>query len=504
MTEKDLIKEFQSWGKRWLKGEKIENFGVVDEKGETKVINFTPSQKKFVNAKAQIVLGIGGMGAGKTSALNIKAFLLGMFFPRNFILVVKKYFRDALRSFLPEFFSLFPQNFFQVKRGGEEIIFPNGSQMLLMGLDALQSPSRAERERGIQRVKNLPSLGAVVIDQVEEIDERVFRMLRAKLRKKEVPFRQIVCTANPVDFWGYEYFVERPSVKKLVVHFSTEENKHNLPEEFVQDLLDNDENFVRRFFFGEWKRELFLEKRVFEGKHLEKQKVFLKKPVEVVNGIKIFVRAHPSHQYYIGIDPSEGFYDPSAIEVIDVQTGEEVATFCDFVSPKALLEKTLKVIDLYTTFCPPFLIPEARGGGTALIEGLRDKGFHRIYERESYSYVEKKKTKKLGFAITYATKKLLIQKTEDLLRKNYLKIRDPETLKQMENFKYKDEAKRSGAAAPVGQHDDRVFALMLALFPLNIGDIIKEEVDNIQKLIQNELKKVSKERSFKKIYLGWK
>ncbi len=130
---KEVIQQFKNWGKRWLKGEKIEFF-QVNQKGEAKLLKLTPSQQKFVNAKAQIVLGVGGMGSGKTTALNIKTFLLGMFFPENFILVVKRFFTDALRSFLPEFFSLFPQEFFEIRRGGEEIIFPNGIRMLLMGL----------------------------------------------------------------------------------------------------------------------------------------------------------------------------------------------------------------------------------------------------------------------------------------------------------------------------------------------------------------------------------
>ena len=107
------------------------------------------------------------------------------------------------------------------------------------------------------------------------------------------------------------------------------------------------------------------------------------------------------------------------------------------------------------------LVPEATGVGQALVEALKPL-WDNIYIREVYSAILDKKSSKLGFYTTYATKTQLIENMKELFQSGFPKIYDEDTVNELNKFIYTDSAQEKGAGAQQGYHDDRVMSMMLA------------------------------------------
>lgn len=445
--------DYVALGKRWLAGEDITSFGdiVLNEK-----------QALFVNAKERFVLVSGGFASGKTTGFIIKLWLLSMFFPGNRILLGRKTRQDVERATLPDIIDIFPAGTYEHKVGPGKIVFPNGSEIIFFGLDSLQSGSGDDIKKAQQQIKSL-NLGGFFIDQLEEIDFKVFEALDGRLRRN-VPFRQSNSTTNPANFWALDYFKTNPRPNTRLIETSMLDNKDHLPEDYIASQLTKGEMYVRRYVYGEWDQSILTEGAVFSSDIQKDQKFHIKPPIREMAGMKIFVEPQ-NHEYQIGIDPSLGAVDPSAIAVVDKVTGELVATFTGFVPTSVISAKAVILADMYSKVRQPLIVPEATGAGQALVEDLK-KQYDRIYERQVFSKRESKILDKLGFFTNFATKVQLIENMTKLFHSKFPKIRDGQTLKEMETFIYTDEAQKKGAGAQNNYHDDRVMAMMLAYWDL--------------------------------------
>jgi hypothetical protein len=189
----------------------------------------------------------------------------------------------------------------------------------------------------------------------------------------------------------------------------------------------------------------------------------IKVPVRVVGGIRIFEEPL-KEEYQIGIDPSTGATDPSNITCISKKSGRVVATYTAMVPTNVIVEKAVQIGMMYSTLNDkPLMVPEATGVGQALVEALRPV-WDNIYIREVYAGILEKKSHKLGFYTTFATKTQLIENFKELLGKGFPKIYDEDTVNEMQKFIYTDEAAQKGAGEQAGYHDDRVMGLMLAFW----------------------------------------
>jgi hypothetical protein len=157
------------------------------------------------------------------------------------------------------------------------------------------------------------------------------------------------------------------------------------------------------------------------------------------------------------------------VKVVSCQTGEEVASYAAFVPTKVIADKVVYLSALYSRLGKPLVVPESTGVGQALIEELRRRDV-RLYVRESFNSRTRKKTDKYGFATTYSTKMQLIEHARALMARGAARVRERETLDELKVFRYDDAAKKAGAGAPDGFHDDRVMALLLALWNVAPSD----------------------------------
>lgn len=443
------MEQYTEMGKKWLEGFTVDNF-------QGKIFN--EKQKEFFNSKSRYTLFCGGFASGKTTAFIAKMYFLAMWFPGNRILLGRKTRQDIERATLPDILDIFPEGTFEHKMGPGKICFPNGSEIIFFGLDALQAGAGQDIKKAEQAIKSL-NLGAVFIDQLEEIEYRVFEALTGRLRR-DVPFQQMNFTTNPANFWAYDYFKTNPRPNTKLVMTSMMDNKSNLSPAFIEDQLTKGELYVKRYVYGEWSPDTMVQGGVFPAEYIKEQNFHTRAPIRVVNGMEIYEEPL-EHIYQIGVDPSQGVVDPCAIKVVDKDTGVLVASYKGFVNTQAQVEKAVQLALMYSRYKRPLIIPEVNGAGLAFVEALK-KIWDVIYVADAPDKVRTGVGNKLGWTTSHSSKTRLIENMKMLLNKHFAKIRDATVVEEMKTFIYSDEANLKGAGAQQGYHDDQIMATMLA------------------------------------------
>jgi hypothetical protein len=125
--------------------------------------------------------------------------------------------------------------------GDHQIHLINGSIIQFFPLD--------EREK----IKSLNS-GCILLDEASEVDEHTFVLLRARLRRPNVPRRCMLITSNPTftNHWLYRWYGERELPNRFHRKLSSYENPF-LPKEYLDDLERNfPVDLYRVYVLGEW------------------------------------------------------------------------------------------------------------------------------------------------------------------------------------------------------------------------------------------------------------
>lgn len=429
-------------------------------------IELLPSQEQFWTAEERYVLFSGGLGMGKSLIMLLRVLYENLQQDNNYFLVGRATYGEIHDVLLKEFFEICPPQWIKEYRktphptvilhnfhgGSSEIIFRNLDKMSrgeLLGLN----------------------LGGFAIDQAEDIPEEVFNTLKGRLRRKNINHR-VFLTSNPKLSWLFRAFKQQPESNYRLIEGSTLENAKNLPADYLADLENYPRTWYNQYVLGIWDETLLADNIVFAREYIERLNKYTRQPVKTIEGLDIFREYDPTHVYQIGIDSAEGVEstedslrktakDSGVIVIWDHTADEEAATFSGKVPPRVLAQKAVQFADMYGN---PLVVPEMNAMGTALIDALDNLGYTNIYRRKEYDRVLKKSQKKLGFRTTAATKMLLISRFEDLLRLRDPKIYSRLTVEEMKTFVYTDAAKKKGAGAQEGFHDDRVMALLLASF----------------------------------------
>ncbi len=457
------MNSWEQLGLEILDGRKIEELTL---RGKT--FKFNEKQSEFIsNFTDRYCLNSGGYGSGKSLALNVKLVLLCKCFPKNRILLGRKTLSDIDRAILPDLFDLMPPSWYEHRVKDGIINFSNGSQIILFGLDAMQSGSMADIKKAQQKVKSL-NLGAYIIDQLEEVEYEVFESLNSRLRKADVPFRQGNMTCNPANFWAYQYFklnqrrnnngdwVNKDTSDTSLIESSMLDNKDNLPDDYLKDQLAMDSDYVRRFVYGEWNTDILVKGTVFPKERIQE---FVPRPaLAVEEECEIFEQPLPDEVYKMGVDPSEGIVDPASITVAS-GSGRKVAKYNGYTTIPSLADK---IKFLYYKYKRPMIVPEVNK--SSILEHIKDL---KIYHRRQFDFKDRRETEKLGFSMSWASKQALITNFQNLLRQNKIKIYDSKTIEEMKVFVWSDEASRQGAGASRGFHDDDIISTMLAFWEFN-------------------------------------
>lgn len=478
---------------------------------------FSPKQSEFISdlsgKRSKFILFSGGRGCGKSLALCVKMYLIAKGFPGIRILLGRRHLADIERTTLQDFFKLVPPTEYEYRVKDGLINFKNGSQIVLIGLDAMQSSaSESDLKKAEQKTKSL-NLGAYFLDQLEEIEYVVFqklndtmRMVSPEVSAKFIDLtpeeralaqemspkelwekyqvvdypRQGSMTTNPANFWAYHYFKlgermnedgnwvpkQHPDCKLL--EGSMLDNKDNLPSDFIRDRLNLPDSERRRMVYGEWNMDVLTKGAVFAKENLRILETMVKPPLRTEEGCEIYEEPRDGVEYRMGVDPSEGVVDPSSISVVSSE-GRKVAKFNGMIPIQALSDK---VKFLYYKYKRPLIIPESNAAGAALIREIRDL---KVYRRKNTDEKWDKETEKLGFRMSWESKSKLIDHFQKLLRNRVPKIYDRKTIEEMKVFIWKDQASEQGASAQKGFHDDDIMSTMLAYW-----DFTPERVEEIR------------------------
>ncbi len=410
--------------------------------------------------------GFVNHNCGKSMILILKSIYECMSQPNNYFLLGRTSYQEIHDVLLKEFFEICHPSWIKsytksphpsvvlntFTGGSSEIIFRN-----------LDKDSRAE-------ILGL-NLGGFGIDQAEDIPEEVFLTLKGRLRRQGIVHKGYM-TSNPKLSWLLRVFKQHPEEGHRLIEASTLENKKNLPEEYVKDLLNYPESWRRQYVEGIWDESLLADNIVFAREFIERFSSMAREPIETREGLRIFKKYEKGHRYQMGIDCAEGsdlseeslrksLKDSAVIKIWDHTNDEEVAHWSARVAPRVTAEKAVLFAEWYGK---PEIVPEMNSMGMALIDKLDDLGYSNVYRRKEFDRTSKKTLKKVGWRTTASTKQLLISHFEELCRKRKPRVYSKTTIEEFKTFVYSDVASKKGAGAIQGFHDDEVMATLLASF----------------------------------------
>lgn len=240
-------------------------------------------QRELVYSSKFETAGFGGVGSGKSLGGIVRTFFHCWGFPENVVLIGRKH-ATSLRDTTQKDFL----NYVRAMNGGtlkpgpvvaswnkmeKDLILTNGTLIVFRHLDE------------IERILSM-NLGAVFIDQVEEIPYETYKQIKGRLRlwgppkvkewKKKwskwaeefwdqpnvTPRHFLTAIGNPHPGWAKTYFKERKDPDSgdpikdngtfKFVHLPTMANAVHLPTEFVESLKNQPEGWRKRFMDGDW------------------------------------------------------------------------------------------------------------------------------------------------------------------------------------------------------------------------------------------------------------
>jgi len=397
----------------------------------------------------------GGFRSGKTTVACIKLIVGPCSEANNRILIGRLTYPELRDSTQKTFFDLLPEHFIKSWNKSEGVlVLRNGTEVLFRHLDTTSQ----EELKGME-------LGAAFIDQVEEISEEVYLTLKSRLNKPNVSIRQLIMTCNPLLFWAYKYFKQENDPDRELIEYSMLDNKQNLPQDYIADMLKRPENWKKQFVYGVWDESLLADKAVIPVEYLQAQRVFVTDPIRNFNGVKIYKDVEVGHKYRFGFDTSEGIgQDFCTMSVRDEETGEQVAFWKGNMQPDLFAQMiALPTLNYYNK---GLAVPEVNNTGIAFVNRLKEK-YSNIYLRQQFDHAQNEEMESLGWKTTPSTKPLLVDNYLKLLREGQIRTRSEETVAEYPTFVYTSDVGRKGMGAKQGFHDDAVIADMLACWEIN-------------------------------------
>jgi len=263
-----------------------------------KINTIKPHQTNFVNSKKRYVLNSGGVGSGKTYGIAIKAFKLCLEYPGIFGLIGAQTYPLLRDTTLREFINIVPTETIKTyNKTNQHFMFHNGSEVIFRAFD------------DENKLKSL-NLGFAAIEEMTDVTEETFKMLRTRMRQDGMP-GTIFGATNPSTFgnWVYRYFIdpERPVIPndRRDVIYSVSSDNFYLPDEYLEDLetlKTTNPEYYSMMIQGKWGSfegliyNLPMEQRVNPDQLPPKKKI---------------------HRWFAGLD--FGFTHPTALVIIGVR-----------------------------------------------------------------------------------------------------------------------------------------------------------------------------------------
>jgi len=180
--------------------------------------------------------------------------------------------------------------------------------------------------------------------------------------------------------------------------------------------------------------------------------------------LKVWADPEPGAAYVIGADVAEGIElsagtgerDNSCVQVLHRGRLEQAACWTGKIDPDVLADIIAFLAERYNG---AFVGVEANNHGLTTITALKGR-CPRMYRRERFDERSRIRTRKLGWLTTSRTRPMMIYTLASAIRDGEIAINEAATVAELMTFVYD----RNGHMnAQEGCHDDRVFALAVAL-----------------------------------------
>ncbi|WP_432400966.1 hypothetical protein [Wukongibacter sp. M2B1] len=176
--------------------------------------------------------------------------------------------------------------------------------------------------------------------------------------------------------------------------------------------------------------------------------------------LKIYKHPEEGRQYVIGDDVAEGKTggDYSVTEVIDKETGEQVAELHGHWEPDIFAKKTKRLGEYYNNAIAGI---ERNNHGHAVLNTLINYDvYDYLYHHVNYNSDTGQEESEPGFPTNKQTKPILISDLQEAIREGWLPINSIELVDELITYVNLGNGKMG---AQEGCHDDRVIALGIAL-----------------------------------------
>lgn len=175
-------------------------------------------------------------------------------------------------------------------------------------------------------------------------------------------------------------------------------------------------------------------------------------------GLRIWQEPEAGKLYVAGIDTSKGGAksDFAALAMVETASRDLVATWHGRYDPTSWGRMCARLGLYYNEAMLAFETHPSQHGLSACL-AARDMGYSNLYRRQSQGMVEFRMSEELGWATTFKTKPLMIDRVRVALAENY-KIPSADLLRELLGFK-RDEG---GNVVSTAQHDDLFVAYSIA------------------------------------------
>ena len=201
--------------------------------------------------------------------------------------------------------------------------------------------------------------------------------------------------------------------------------------------------------------------------------------------LRIWKRPQKGKEYVIASDVAEGIeiegapgddrHDYSSSDVLDRDTGEQVAQLHGKITPDELGRYMARLGRWYNM---AFLCAESNSGyGIHVLDEIVDSGYpqHLLYRQHTLDEQTRRPTTKMGWRTTRANRKSLMSNLDMALRHNEVFVNSADTRDELRSFVTKPDGRIEHGT---GHKDDRVFSLAISYEMLGAAPARKTKSDS--------------------------
>ena len=435
---------------------------------------FNSSFRHLLSCDKRYLVLYGGAGSGKSYFIGERYLYKLLTNKICNILVV----RNTGKSNRDSTFALFKQiiikwklyNCFKINESDLRIKCTlNNNEIIFAGLDDVEKLKSVTFSKG--------ELTDIWIEEASEILESDFNQLDVRLRGKGTK-KQITISFNPIDVnhWLKKRFID-----------STYKDNEFLDEDYkklLESYKETDEYYYNVYCLGHWG---VLGQTVFDAKRINERLQVIKPPIKrgyfeyAYDGVRItnikwvndpngYINIYRlpdtiSTKFCIGGDTAGDGSDYYTGHVLDVRTGEQVATFRNqfdadlYTRQMYCLGKYYSYYNASRGIKEEALIAIEANFDSYPIRELQRLGYQNQYVRESIDSYTGRKEKKFGFRTTSLTRPTIISSLIEIVREHTELLNDKDTLEELLTIIRNEKGR---IEAPVGGHDDLMMGLAIA------------------------------------------